>query len=163
MRRSLFQRRVDMLPRRVVLLDSLSAFRPRQLPFAKQDRPVTPLAATLTRRSVCVDFKRLRPSISPLDATLTKYTGRVSHFNAPLRTCDNFPANRNRATGFLSHSCALFAPCNSSTPSFSIICALFAQNTRGTPPRPSRSGRLFSSPASMRRSKMRFWPGRWVC
>src|SRR5690349_15341489 len=133
-RRSFFQRRVNMLPRRVVLLDSPSAFRPRQLPFTKQNRPVTSLGATLTRPSVCVDFKRLRPSISPLDATLTKFAGECLAIGRISLRQITFPATEiTQLFSFhtLAHS---FVPRGLPTPSFSITCALFAQNTRGVYP-----------------------------
>src|SRR5690348_10181190 len=145
-----------MSPRRVVRLDSPSASRPRQLPFAKHNGPATPLDATLTRLSVCVDFKRLRPFISPLDATLTKIAGEYLAIGRISLRQITFPSTEIKqlfSFHTLAHSCAL---CNSLTPAFSVKCALFAQNIRGTLPSTLSLRPAIFLPPSSRRSKMRF-------
>ena len=125
-----------MLARRAVPLTAPTAD-PRPLRLAQFWCNLSPLAATLMSRLVCVANKELAQYLSPLPATLTKNTpgGRIRVHteirHSPLaRGLKPFSFISLRT---LSHT---FASPKNSTLSFSSDSALFAQNTGGggTPP-----------------------------
>jgi len=83
---------------------------------------------------VSVDSKRLTVSLSPLDATLTKFARRVSRFRAQFGAYDNFPANRIHISSFLSHSCALLYILQFANARFFNHLRTLGAKTLGVPP-----------------------------
>src|SRR5260370_41655191 len=64
-----------MLARHPVLFVSLRSSRPKRLPSRQYFSCISPLGATLIGLPASVASKRLKVSLSHLDATLTKNTG----------------------------------------------------------------------------------------
>src|SRR5579864_735852 len=64
-----------MAPRHVVLLTSSESPHPTLLPFYKQHPSVTPLEATLTKPPASVHSKRLAEKLNLLESSLTKQGG----------------------------------------------------------------------------------------